>query len=118
MGWLVNADGRVLASLDVASDRRSRRRGLLGRDGVEGALLLTRTRSVHTFGMRFALDVAFLDRDMAVIGIVRLAPRRLTVPRARARSVIEAEAGSFARWGLHVGDQLEARLSAGDGAPA
>ncbi len=118
MGWLVNADGRVLASLEVASDRRSRRRGLLGRDGVEGALLLTHTRSVHTFGMRFSLDVAFLDRNMTVIGTVRLAPNRIAVPRLRARSVIEADAGSFGRWGLHVGDELEARLVADDGPAA
>ena len=60
VAWLLR-DGDVLASLEVAATRSARRRGLLGRDHLEGALLLERTRSVHTLGMRFPIDVAFLD---------------------------------------------------------
>ena len=45
-------------------------RGLLGRDGIEGALLLRPARSVHTFRMRFAIDVAFCDRDLRVLRVV------------------------------------------------
>ena len=61
MAWLVR-DGTVLASVEVARSRAARRKGLLGRDGIDGALLLTPARSVHTLGMRFDIDVAFLDR--------------------------------------------------------
>ena len=61
MGWLLR-DGEVLASLEVADTRAARRRGLLGRDGIDGALLLAPARSVHTFGMRFPIDVAWLRR--------------------------------------------------------
>ena len=54
-------DGQVLASLAVADTWWLRTRGLLGRDGVDGALLLRPARSVHTLGMRFPIDVAFCD---------------------------------------------------------
>ena len=106
MAWLLR-DGDVLASLEVAADRRARRKGLLGRDGIEGALLLAPARSVHSIGMRFPIDVAWLDGDLTVLRMVRLDRNRMTRPVVRARSVLEAEAGAFARWGLHVGDQLE-----------
>lgn len=106
MAWL-RRDGEVLASLAIASSRSDRRRGLLGRDGFDGALLIERASSVHSFGMRFALDVAFCDRDLLVIKTMRLAPHRITWPVAGASQVIEAEAGRFAHWDLVVGDQLE-----------
>jgi uncharacterized membrane protein (UPF0127 family) len=104
--WLLR-DGDVLASLEVADSRQARRKGLLGRDGIEGALLLTPARSVHSLGMRFAIDVAWLDGDLTVLRTVRLAQNRMTRPVLRARSVLEAEAGTFARWSLQVGDTLE-----------
>ena len=112
MAWLLR-DGEVLASLEVAATRAERRRGLLGRDGFEGALLLRPARSVHTLGMRFPLDVAWCDRDLQVLRIACLRPRRVSRPVLRAHSVLEAEAGSFARWGLAPGDQLELRAEEG-----
>ncbi|HVN50780.1 MAG TPA: DUF192 domain-containing protein [Acidimicrobiales bacterium] len=108
MPWLVR-DGKVLATLEVATGRRARMRGLLGRDGVEGAIQLEPARSVHTFRMRFPIDVAFCDRDLRVLRLVTVRPNRLVAPTWRARSVIEAEAGSFGRWGVSVGDRLEVR---------
>jgi uncharacterized membrane protein (UPF0127 family) len=93
----------------VASTRRTRRRGLLGRDGIDGALVLSPARAVHTLGMRFDLDVAFLDGDGKVIDVCRMARNRVGLPRWRARSVLEAEAGAFDRWTLRVGDVVEVR---------
>ena len=106
--WLVR-DGDVLCSLTEATSFGDRLKGLLGRDGVDGALLLRPAKSVHTVGMRFAIDVAFCDRDLVVVDTVCLRPQRMTRPRRRARCVIEAEAGAFERWGLRVGDRLEVR---------
>src|SRR5439155_15234632 len=106
MPWLIR-EGGVLCTLEVASSVRDRMRGLLGRDGIDGALLIERARSVHTIGMRFPIDVAFCDRDLNVIALVCMPRFRLGRPRPRARSVLEAEAGAFERWRLHVGDQLE-----------
>ncbi|MFZ6005074.1 MAG: DUF192 domain-containing protein [Actinomycetota bacterium] len=106
MPWLLR-DGEVLASVEVAATRQARRRGLLGRDGIEGVMLITPARSVHSIGMRFDLDVAWCDRDLTVLRVSRLPRHRLSRPVARAQCVIEAEAGSFARWNLAAGDQLE-----------
>ena len=108
MSWLLR-DGDVLATAEVADGLARRSKGLLGRSGYEGAMVLPRTRSVHTMGMRFPIDVAFCDKEMVVVGVARLRPWRGGIPRRRGRSVIEAEAGAFERWGLKVGDQLELR---------
>ena len=108
MGWLVS-DARVLASAEVATDRRARRRGLLHRDGLEGALVLRPCRWVHTIGMRFPLDVAYVDADGIVVKTVRMARHRVGFPVPKATWVIEAEAGAFERWGLSIGDVVELR---------
>ena len=79
------------------------------RDGIEGALLLTPARSVHTFRMRFAIDVAHLDADFYVMSVVTMTPGRLGRYHRRARHVIEAEAGSLRRWGIEPGVQIEVR---------
>jgi len=108
MAWLLHED-RVLATLEIAEGHRQRARGLLGRDGFDGALLLTPTKSIHTFRMRFALDVAWCDRDMKVLRVQSVQPNRLPRPGLRAHCVIEAEAGAFERWGLVEGTELDVR---------
>jgi uncharacterized membrane protein (UPF0127 family) len=108
VAWLLR-QGEVLASLEVAPTRRARARGLLGRDGIDGALMLSPSRAVHTLGMRFAIDVAYCDGDLKVLRVVTMPRHRLSLPVWRARSVIEAEAGAFARWNLRPGDQLEVK---------
>jgi uncharacterized protein len=62
------------------------------------ALLLPRCRSVHTFGMRFPIDVAFIDREALTIRIERdVPPRRVLICRP-AFAVIESPAGEIARF--------------------
>lgn len=106
--WLVR-DGLVLASLVVPSNRRERGRGLLGRDGFEGAMLIEPTRSVHTIGMRFPIDVAMLDADRRVLKVTTMGPHRVLMPVRGCRSILEAAAGVFRGWDLNVGDELEIR---------
>jgi len=108
MAWLLRS-GEVLATLEIADGLQPRLKGLLGRDGVEGALLLRPASSVHTLGMRFAIDVAFCDKDLKVVDTVQMPRHRLGLPRLRAHCVIEAEAGAFERWRLRPGDELEIR---------
>ena len=108
MAWLVH-DGRVLATLEVADSRRGRRQGLLGRAGIDGALLLRPARSVHPVGMHFAIDAAQCDAELRVLRVVTLPPNRLLLPVRGARAVVEAEAGTFAAWAIGPGDQLEVR---------
>ncbi|MFD9722463.1 DUF192 domain-containing protein [Streptomyces sp. NPDC059072] len=97
--------------LEVAASYRARTRGLLGRDGITGALLLTPAASVHTFRMRFAIDVAYLDRNLRVLAVTTMPPGRLGLPRLRSRHVLEAEAGAMAGWGLRVGTTVKADVS-------
>lgn len=127
MPWLVR-NAEVLASVELATDRAGRRRGLIGRDGLDGVLVL-RARSVHTFGVRFPIDVAFCCPQTAgggpgdatgggggaepwrlrVVRVVTVHGRRITRPSLRGSVAIEAPAGSFRRWGVVPGDVLEVR---------
>jgi uncharacterized protein len=107
--WLVTDDARVLASAEVCDARAARRTGLLGRDTFDGAIVLRPCRWVHTIGMRFPIDVAFLSDDGEVVKTMQMHRHRIGIPVWRATTVVEAEAGAFARWGLRVGDVVEIR---------
>lgn len=64
----------------------------------EVGLLLAPCRSVHTFGMRFPLDLIWLDREGRVVRVdARVPPRRLRSCR-RARSVLEVGGGCAERF--------------------
>ncbi|MFI5054665.1 MAG: DUF192 domain-containing protein [Acidimicrobiia bacterium] len=108
MAWLVR-NGDVLAAAEIANGSRARRRGLLRRDGIEGAMVLRPCRHVHTVGMRFGLDVAFCDAEGLVLRTCSLAPWRLSPVIFRSAFVIEAEVGAFDRWRLCAGDRVELR---------
>ncbi|MFI1934705.1 DUF192 domain-containing protein [Streptomyces sp. NPDC020330] len=104
--------------LRIAASYRARSKGLLGRDGIEGAMMLTPCGSVHTFRMRFPIDVAYLDRKFTVLAVRTMRPGRLGLPRPRARHVVEAEAGAMERWGVRPGVRVELRATApASGAP-
>ena len=106
MAWLLR-QGEVLASLDVAATPRERARGFVGRRDHDRALLLKPLRVPHTVGVRFPLDVAYLDEDLVVVSTCRMAPFRVGRPRRRAHAVLEVDAGAFERWHLRCGDRLE-----------
>lgn len=112
MSWLV-ANERVLASAEIAESFSDRLRGVLGQSSLDGVLVLSPAKSVHTIGVRFPLDVAFCrrtaDGDLRVIDIVAMAPNRIGLPRISAHVVIEAAKGSFERWGVEEGDVLVLR---------
>ena len=102
---LQRLEPRVLergATLLVASTRHARGRGIAGLDEMpaDQALLLEPCRSVHTFGMRFALDLLWLDAAGAVLRRdAAVAPRRVR-SCLRARAVVECRAGEGARFAL------------------
>ena len=100
-------DGRDVAPVEAATTARTRSKGLLGRTGLEGALWLAPARQVHTFRMRFAIDVAYVDRQRRVLLTRTMPPGRLGPWRWRSKGVVEAEAGAFARWGLEAGSTVE-----------
>jgi len=117
MAWLV-CDARVLASAELADTRRARRRGLLGRERVDGAFVIDPCRWIHTIGMKFPIDVAYLDGDGVVVKTIQMHRFRMGIPVWRANWVIEAGAGAFGRWGLRVGDQIEVRCDDAEDRPA
>ncbi len=92
---------------------RERRRGLLGRDGIEGALVFaavsTRPHVRHALLDRRRV----LRRRRVVLRICALRPWRLAPLVFRTRFVIEAEAGAFDRWSLRAGDVVEIQRVSG-----
>ena len=108
---LVNArTGVVLAShVEAATDSRGRRRGLLGRDNLADghALVLAPCSAVHTWFMRFPIDIAFAARDGRVVKTVaNVAPWRMS-GSLRAFATIELPAGALAVSGVKAGDHLQ-----------
>lgn len=99
--------GRVLANTVIpAFDSAMRRKGLLGRDSLEdgAAMIIAPSNAVHTFGMRFPIDLVFVRRDGAVAKIrERVMPWRIAMAQL-AYAVIELPAGTVARVQLKVGD--------------
>ena len=94
--------------VEVADTRKTRRRGLLGRDRLEdnAAMMLVPCAAVHTAFMRFPIDVAFIDRDGQVLRIVRdLAPWRIAIA-PRAHAVVEFAGGCLNGRDVQVGDHL------------
>jgi len=101
--------GAVIASsVELAMTSAERRRGLLGRDSMEpdSAIVITRCNAVHTFWMRFAIDVAFVDSSGTVKKIVEgLVPWRMA-GTLFASTVIEFPAGTLKYGALQVGDRV------------
>ena len=99
----------ILAELtDVADTSAKRRKGLLGRDSlpIGHALWIVPCESVHTYGMRFPIDVVYLDRKKRIRKLRRaMSPWRLSLCLF-AHSVLELPAGTAARTSTTVGDQL------------
>ena len=99
----------IAANVQLADTPRSRRIGLLKHQSLEPGqgLWIYPTQAIHTFGMRFPIDVAFLDRRLRVKRVYHgLAPFRLTTLVWGAQSVLELPSGSLASTGTAVGDVL------------
>ena len=107
-GWIVH-DTHVVASANIATTRRDRRRGMKAFPDASVPLVIDHCKWVHSFGMRFALDVAYLDATNTIVAIRQMEPNRLGRPVARASRVVEAAPGAFSRWGLAVGDTITIR---------
>ena len=88
------------ATLHEARGFRNRLLGLAFLDEIPAghALFIPDTRSIHTFGMRFALDVAFLDERARTLRIERGVPRRRVLVCRDAFAVVESRAGEIERF--------------------
>jgi uncharacterized membrane protein (UPF0127 family) len=106
---LEKADSRTVLAEPVegAFDSASRRRGLLGRDGLgAAALVIAPCNLVHTVFMRFPIDIVFTDRDGLVLGVRHdVRPYRLSGAWG-AFATIELAAGRARRTSVRRGDRL------------
>jgi hypothetical protein len=83
--------------------------GLLGRRSLaeDEGLLLTPCTSIHTFFMRFPIDILYLDREHVVVKAVRaVRPFRFSACLRGAHSILELPAGAIDASGTQVGDRL------------
>lgn len=98
----------LATTLEVAFDSRSRRRGLLGRDGLPAghALVIAPSNAIHTCFMRFPIDVAFIDRAGVVVGARHALPAWRLAAAWRAFAIVELSAGTLAATETRVGDRL------------
>lgn len=101
---------RVVAQeVRIAKNFLARMRGLLGTDriGQDTAFLIPKCQGVHTYGMRYAIDVIYLDHSNKILEIREaLDPNQRGPVIWSARAVIEMEAGTATRQGLQVGQTL------------
>ena len=107
---LVNArTGRVIADeVWTAFDSASRRKGLLGRDSmpIGSAIVIAPTNAIHTFFMRFEIDVAFVSKDGRILKLRhRLRPWRV-FGALKGFAAIELPGGTLEASGSQAGDNL------------
>ena len=111
MQVIISSTKRILVgNLMVADSIFKRMKGLLGKTSLASGsgLLLKPCKAVHTFGMKFAIDIVFLDKGNRVIKIIEaLKPNRITAIYSNASTVLELSGGSTAEAQLSKGDYLE-----------
>jgi uncharacterized membrane protein (UPF0127 family) len=110
---LVNArtDAVVADALETAFDSLTRRKGLRGRSNLPRgfALILAPCNAIHTFGMKTAIDVVFVDRQGRVVKVRDDLGGRRVAAAWRAFATIELPAHAAAAAGIESGDVLQLR---------
>ena len=101
---------QVGGRIAVADTSLSRLIGLVGRRRLDAGcgLLIKPSSGVHTFGMRFAIDVVALNKDMQVVKLWRhLQPFKITSVSLKTHCVLELAAGEINKLKVEIGDLLE-----------
>jgi uncharacterized protein len=114
---LVNqrTDDALASQVEIAVTRQARRKGLLGRTGMDAssAMIIAPCFSIHTMFMRFPIDAVFVDDAGCVVKVVEeLAPWRIAV-RPFAHAVVELPARSLREHPVTIGDRLYLRAADG-----
>ena len=103
------ASGRIVVPrLELALESATRRKGLLGRDRLDPGtgLIIAPSNSVHTFFMRFPIDIVFLHRTGKVLKVHHNVPARRVAVSVFAHAVLELPAGAARADKVTVGQQL------------
>ena len=94
----------------VADTFLSRFMGLMGKSGIpeDEAVVFPRCNSIHTFFMRFPIDVVFVDDGGEVVDVVEsMRPWKMLMPRRGARHTIEMQANLSRRLGITKGTRID-----------
>jgi uncharacterized membrane protein (UPF0127 family) len=115
MAQLINETTKstMIEQLEIADTFGKRLKGLLGREDLSenAGLLIRHCNSIHTFFMKFSIDVLFLDKNLKVKKCVaNIGPHELIWPVFGAHSVVELKAGVLQKTNTKVGDQLHVVL--------
>src|SRR5262245_8278733 len=96
-------------AIEVADSSAKRRTGLLKHRVLQPGhgLWIVPCEAIHTFGMNFPIDVAFLSKSRKVLKIRKEMPKRRMSMCIRAHSVLELPAGTLSQTGTLPGDELE-----------
>lgn len=96
-------------SIEVADTSAKRRTGLLKHPSLTAGqgLWIVPCEAVHTFGMKFPIDIAFLNRKRRIVKVRQGVARRRMSLCLTAHSVLELPAGTLGQTGTEAGDQLE-----------
>jgi hypothetical protein len=98
----------ILENVVIADSFFSRLRGLMGKSEIDEneGLLIRPCNSVHTFFMKFNLDIVFIDKNFVILEICSdLAPNRITKIYKDSKFVIEGKKGSFSK--LKKGEEIK-----------
>ncbi len=105
-----HATGQLLADrVEIADGTWSRLRGLIGKPSLDAGegLLLTPCQAVNMYGVRFAVDVVFMDESGRVVATYEhLGPGTRTRVHRDAYQALELPAGTVNRTGTHAGDRV------------
>jgi uncharacterized membrane protein (UPF0127 family) len=104
-----NREGFLVEKCFVATKLLARMRGLLGSSELQSqeALWLSPCQQVHMWFMKFPIDVVFVNREGAIVGMESLKPWRISKFYWKAHAAIELAAGSLERWKLKPEDGFE-----------
>ena len=94
----------------VAKGILERMKGLIGHSAIKSgdALLIKPCKGIHTFGMKFPIDVIFLDKGNNVIAVKKyLPPNRITPIYLRAKYVLELPEGTVEETSTSIDDTIE-----------
>lgn len=103
-----NERSLLLDKVEVASTFFNRMKGLLHRDGftTTNGLIITPCNYVHTFGMKFAIDIVFIDKNYRVIGFRTNVKKNKIAGSINSKHTLELPAGKLQSLNIEMGDRI------------
>ncbi len=106
----VSKECDIASKAKMADSFLKRLVGLMGKNGLENdeCLVITPCNSIHTFFMKFPIDVIFMDKDCKVVKLIRgVDPKKMVMPVSGAHSVAEFDSRNEMTYGIEEGDVLK-----------